>query len=663
MSKRDKIIFILIAFILILASVGITYAFFSSLSNSESSSTIFAKGGSMSIKYANGSGNITMQNIYPRANAWVNKTFTVTGNNTTDLDMYYGISLIVDNNEYGNLLSYTLTGTNTSNNGTLIPNITTNESIDSSEIELGIGKFGKGTNVVHTYQLSIYFKENNENQNFAQEAQFAAHLIINNANETGIANYSGSGRNLNIIGNESKTKTFKVESGSSESAYDYDIYLAVDENSEYGDSNYKYTLTGTNISSSGTVANVTSTDLPVGTSIKLGSGSFTKTNTIHSYTLKIGYENLVRTSTSNTDLLKTKSAELSGKIFIIKHTSLKDTLIASATNAPKTTPGKDSATTNEGLNTTTDDYGTSYYYRGAVENNYVSFAGMCWRIVRITGNGAIKLVLYNNDSPSCTQENTNQAFLRLNSETSPTVLRKSWSGSAETIAYMYGSDGTIKTPLAYNENNFALLSNKINSDDTLALPEPISPPAEEYSVIYANTTKSELLTKLENWYGEKLSNYNNYLEDVIWCNDKKYNASTKNFAAYDRYKAYSPSLVCPNDSLGGKLSKYTVFDTTYGNGAFLYPIGLLTADELMFAGAGSSSNTSFYLYVNSSSWWTSSPSMYDGTYYNTFTYATELSQYGDAYPSAYLRPSIAIKSTAIVSGTGTKTNPYIILAV
>ena len=82
----------------------------------------------------------------------------------------------------------------------------------------------------------------------------------------------------------------------------------------------------------------------------------------------------------------------------------------------------------------------------------------------------------------------------------------------------------------------------------------------------------------------------------------------------------------------------------------------------MFAGASSSTNTSFYLYVNSNDeWWTISPANYDGSYYNSFTYQDRI--YSDQSPSAYLRPAIAIKSTAIVGGTGTKTNPYVILAV
>ena len=44
------------------------------------------------------------------------------------------------------------------------------------------------------------------------------------------------------------------------------------------------------------------------------------------------------------------------------------------------------------LSKTEDEEGTSYYYRGTVNNNYVNFANMCWRIVRVTGNGSVKLI-------------------------------------------------------------------------------------------------------------------------------------------------------------------------------------------------------------------------------------------------------------------------------
>ncbi len=54
------------------------------------------------------------------------------------------------------------------------------------------------------------------------------------------------------------------------------------------------------------------------------------------------------------------------------------------------------------LASTEDDYGTSYYFRGAVKNNYVQFANKCWRIVRIVGDGFVKLVLHNDNTSGAT---------------------------------------------------------------------------------------------------------------------------------------------------------------------------------------------------------------------------------------------------------------------
>lgn len=670
MNKQNKIILAMITLVLVLASAGLTYAFFTSFSPSESASTIAANGGNMSIKYASGNGNIVVENIYPREAAWVNKSFTVTGKNTTDLDMYYSISLVIDNADISvNPLTYTLNGVNTSNNGSIIPSITTPEHFSDNTTELGVGKFNKGNNLTHSYVLKIYFKDDGTNQNYGQEMNFSAHLIINNVNDSGEASYTGSGRNILTSQHTSSplTKTFNVDSGNIAVPYDYDIYLINNSNSNYSSNSFTYTLKGTDKSSSGTVANITNQALSHdSSSVKLGSGTFTKKNATHTYSLSISGVSITNTSLNYSPIpLSTGIQIVAGQLMVVKKNTLSDTIMASASvsDSPKTVPGKVSATTNEGINKTTDDYGTSYYYRGSADNNYVQFANMCWRIVRVTGNGAIKLVLQNNNSTDCTASSNQEQFLKLKSESTPTKIRKEFAGSADTVALMYKSGGIIKSPLAYNDS-FTLLSNKINSDDTIAGGEPSGLVESNYSEIFKNTTKGDVLKKLESWYEEKLSAYTDYLEDVIWCNDKSYNTSNKYFGAYTRFKSYTPSLVCPNDSLGGNLSKYTVSDTTKGNGALTYKIGLLTADELMFAGASSSSNTSFYLYVNSNDeWWTISPANYNGSYYISFTYKDKIYSLDIPYPSAYLRPAIAIKSTAIVGGTGTKTNPYVILAV
>lgn len=61
-------------------------------------------------------------------------------------------------------------------------------------------------------------------------------------------------------------------------------------------------------------------------------------------------------------------------------------------SAPLTSFGE-SATLDEGLLESQDDLGVAYYFRGAVTNNNVSFAGYNWKIVKINGDGSVKLVL------------------------------------------------------------------------------------------------------------------------------------------------------------------------------------------------------------------------------------------------------------------------------
>ena len=60
---------------------------------------------------------------------------------------------------------------------------------------------------------------------------------------------------------------------------------------------------------------------------------------------------------------------------------------------PLTTPGKENAEISEGLIKNEDDLGTSYYFRGSVTNNYVNFANLTWRIVRINGDNSVRLIL------------------------------------------------------------------------------------------------------------------------------------------------------------------------------------------------------------------------------------------------------------------------------
>ena len=340
---------------------------------------------------------------------------------------------------------------------------------------------------------------------------------------------------------------------------------------------------------------------------------------------------------------------------------------------PTTTPGTEiSADTEALLASAADDYGTSYYFRGTVENNYVEYANMCWRIVRVTGDESIKLVLYNyngltstNNTPSsstpCNVTGNDLAFARYEGDTYKSKFNSSYNDNAY-IGLMYGTAG-----------------------------------ASSYADAHANTNASAILTNLNKWYTNVLSkqaNFNNtQLADTIWCNDKSvvtdtsfnpnsltlgtnygyaknknYYSVTKRLVQASSWSAggTGPSLICPNDNNGGKLSKFTVSDTTNGNGALsgYAKVGLLTADEIAFAGgAYDTTNSTYYINgnTNSSWWWALSPLGFIGN--DAFVWVVNgRSSFLDYDYVGYnygVRPSLSLVSNIkISSGTGTATNPY-----
>lgn len=74
-----------------------------------------------------------------------------------------------------------------------------------------------------------------------------------------------------------------------------------------------------------------------------------------------------------------------------------------------TIPGKENGINNEGLIKNEDDLGTTYYFRGKINNNYVSFAGYTWRIVRINGDNTVRLILDNILDETTIYNNVNES--------------------------------------------------------------------------------------------------------------------------------------------------------------------------------------------------------------------------------------------------------------
>ena len=149
-----------------------------------------------------------------------------------------------------------------------------------------------------------------------------------------------------------------------------------------------------------------------------------------------------------------------------------------------------------------------------------------------------------------------------------------------------------------------------------------------------------------------------------------YGTNRTGYGAYNRIyggdtSVYAnPSMICPNDNNGGKLSKFTVGDTINGNGNLTYKVGLLTADEAAFAGfVNGKSNYSTYLQENTDNqgWQTLTSCYFDGEYAMNFYVGVGSLSYTTVTSYLALRPAISlISATTISGGSGTSEDPYVI---
>lgn len=111
--------------------------------------------------------------------------------------------------------------------------------------------------------------------------------------------------------------------------------------------------------------------------------------TTQSYILDIRYDG----NSKPNDYLKAKIAV---SLKESEFSTFKDIILVNNNlGSLKTVPGKDINQGNEGLVSSNDDDGITYYFRGDISNNYVKFADLDWRIVRINGDSSIRLILDN----------------------------------------------------------------------------------------------------------------------------------------------------------------------------------------------------------------------------------------------------------------------------
>ena len=365
-------------------------------------------------------------------------------------------------------------------------------------------------------------------------------------------------------------------------------------------------------------------------------------------------------------------------------------------------------TETDGLYMAEDDEGESYYYRGAVKNNYVSFAGFIWRIIRRNGDGSVRLI-YSGKSTTDTGEAVTIGKSQFNGKYwDPTYVGYKYNEDFElhenngttgydwftnTKKYNYGTGytfdsstkkftltGTIKQ-LTWKDNHdeivksqlYSCLNTSCNvvykvtgySSDTVMIVKPISYSSKSLSTAQTNNTNSTIKTTIDNWYKNNLIAYTSKLADETFCNDRSISSrtgyktdSTTFYGSYNRNAdKRSPSLKCAqaNDK----------FKVSNASAKLDYPVALITADEMAMAGGVfNTSNTNYYLY-NGQYQWSLSPGGFASL--NSSAAVWRVSPSGGLYPWGFVHNSFGVRpvinlrtDTQITKGDGSSLNPYVV---
>ena len=541
-------------------------------------------------------------------------------------------------------------------------------------------------------------------------------------------------------------------------------YLTYTENNSYHITNNNYTL---NTNTSNQYYYGTSTNLNVSTGYhNLNGGGAGTFGTIDELINNGGYTCLSRySSTGCSTVYKIYAYEIiNNKVVLTDYDRYSFKL-------------NEDYSSKAGLYSIEDENNTkSYYFRGEVNNNWVSFGGFYWRVLRINGDGSIRLIysgtkdkhleyetgigygrfntnyfsstylgyMYNDDdleyvsypNTSPTKLSGYNSFTAINAETkyyfsknAPTCdsttktctitcnvgtdcVYKAWpelyenydkTDSSSTVSiWKYTSDykytcfdyGTfsnnqvtcqiaseIKGVPAYSKTTNGVTSYIPYTNRAVVQYHGLF--SKSYESATSNTTDSKMKTTLDNWY--KINIYDKGLESYIvnqtFCNDRSINQKSWSIGdgytlnkttLYDPYyrmiTSHEPTLICKNnnDKFTLKTNALSNIKETngYGNNALNYPVGLMTADEVVLAGGRYDvMNSKYYLY-NGHYNWTSSPSYFSANEARSNVWSlTPSGALYNAYPPSWqgARPVINLASgTLMTGGSGTENDPYII---
>ena len=572
MEKKKKKIWIIGGLVLCLVAViGITFAFFSTGGTQDTANTFTS--GCLNIELTDASSSINLTNTYPISDVeGVDSTsYDFTIRNTCDTSTNYSINL-ESLNEVANTLNADYIKVSLSSNtvdnviSKLSDNIVTTPELDGDDEAYTLYTGNLGAHEEKNYHLKLWIDYDATVEQAANKTYTSKINVIANP-ETEVV--------------DTLEATFTLDDKTLTSSLSDNVTSAT------------YCTTTTNICEPTTTTTITN----------------------NSYTVELEEnENnqMVCTKLNGTSkVICSNSLEVKlilGGEYILAHYQTVLTRTSFSSTVTNTTTGTIYKSANESQY---DDFGEVYYFAGNPTDNWVKWAGFYWRIIRINGNGSIRMI-YQGTSPNTTGTGTQLQTSVFNA--SPNYDRSEYVGLKYTKGEQHGQN-----------------------------------------------TNSTIMGVLETWYNSNLSSYADDIDtNVGFCSDRNMASgsswssqpsSTIYYAAYGRLVQSSsnanPSYKCSNSSDLLKI-----------------PIGLITVDETVYAGlAWSSGNSSNYLYTGEY-YWTMSPYSFDATYSSAYVFLVwsdgnlDIGWMGD---TDGVRPVINIRADVFITGSGTTTDPFVVV--
>ena len=646
MNRKQKIIVSVVGItIVLLALLGITYAYYlTRIQGNTNANSISITTANLKLIYGSDDGSIIGENEIIEPNkTFTTKTFTITNNGNETIPAY---AIILDNVSITDATTGAAVALNSTRDGkdndfdlTITCTNGTNECNGYSDVLPEQNSILLTNSIepgeTHTYSAVLVYQETNDDQSSDMNKRITGRFNIIDMEDTAIiagkvTNTSdkkyyvqtNSTKRISYIDVNGNYKIFGLELG------EHTIKLC-----ELGTDCSTPTLTKNLTITSGTTpsANNTTGVITIKDDTKLTTININADASIIEINNNIGFSNPYKEGTLPYALLNT-AANATGTSTVL--------------SVPLTTPYiQKSAETERVLAKTYDDYGTSYYYRGNIEDNYVNFAGMCWRVVRITGDDGIKLILEDSNF-----ECNNASF------TGNSII----------------GDG--------NYGYYTLDDDEMTDDFRVSYLNPIIEP--EKSMVKA----------FYNFQNDELFDYSENLKSGNWClGDKAYKKSETDSSKFIELSEYDYSLnmyldfeVRTNSSTpeitlkcnGTVLNKFSDVEDSVGtfitSESPMY-VGALTADEAALAGIASyvsmdgyyenysflSQNTSTFTLLNTTGF-KYSLNCEDVYVVDYSVFLNNYASYASFRPAIVLKNDVPLKTDLSYMPDGTIDKPYVI---